>query len=183
MKNNERNKKYLIAGLSFCLMISIAGYINYRYNPEREKDLGQTIYVNSNVDQVELYKEAPVEETFKNIEVDNISSFRYDRDNMYAELSKNYTDIINNENSSSESIKEYQNKLSELIEEKNKVLMIENIIKSKNIEDVVIIPNTNGKVNVILKVEEIDESLAAQVMQLLIDRLDVRPQDITIENI
>ena len=58
IKNNEKLKRISIAGISFCFMISIAGYINYKYNPEREKDLGQTVYVNSSNDEVNIYKEA-----------------------------------------------------------------------------------------------------------------------------
>ena len=36
MKNKEKVKRFLMAGISFCFMITIAGYINYKYNPERE---------------------------------------------------------------------------------------------------------------------------------------------------
>ena len=39
-------KKSQIAILSIILMAGVAGYINYKYNPEREKNLGQTMYVN-----------------------------------------------------------------------------------------------------------------------------------------
>ena len=126
MKNKEKIKKISMAALSFCFMVAIAGYINYKYNPEREKDLGQTVYVNSNNDQVDIYSE--------NKEEDKISSFRNDRDNMYSELANNYSEIINNENSSADIITEYQQKLSALVEEKNQVLMVENIIKSKEIK-------------------------------------------------
>ena len=61
--------------------------------------------------------------------------------------------------------------------------MIENIIKSKGIEDAIIITNANSKYNVILKTENIDESIAAQVMQLVVDQLGASPQDISIEKI
>ena len=39
MKNKEKIKRYTMAVVSFCFMLVIAGYINYKYNPEREKDL------------------------------------------------------------------------------------------------------------------------------------------------
>ena len=35
MKNIEKIKRYAMAGASFCFMLVIAGYINYKYNPER----------------------------------------------------------------------------------------------------------------------------------------------------
>ena len=78
---------------------------------------------------------------------------------------------------------EYQEKQSSLIEEKNQINMVENMIKSKNIDDVVIIPTNNGKVNVILKAEELEENIVAQVMQIIIDQLDVSANNISIEKI
>lgn len=54
-------KKSQIAVLSILLMVGIAGYINYKYNPEREKNLGQTMYVNGKdsftYDKVSIYSE------------------------------------------------------------------------------------------------------------------------------
>lgn len=179
MKNIEKMKRYAMAGVSFCFMLAIAGYINYKYNPEREKDLGQTVYVNSNTDNVEIYEDT---ESVNNSKNESIASFRNDRDNMYAELANNYSNIINNSNSSEDTISEYQKKLSDLIEEKNQIIMVENVIRSKNVDDVVII-STNNKVNVILKIEELEESLVAQIMQIVIDQLDVKANDISIEKI
>lgn len=161
-------------------MLAIAGYINYKYNPEREKDLGQTVYVNSNNDEVNIYNDS---KTVNKSKDETISSFRYDRDNMYSELSNNYSNIINNSNSSKETVAEYQEKLSDLIEEKNKILMIENVIRSKNVDDVVIIATNSGKVNVIIKNEDLEEDLVAQIMQIIVDQLGVKANDIGIEKI
>ena len=42
-------------------MVGVAGYINYKYNPEREKNLGQTMYVNGKdsftYDKVSIYSD------------------------------------------------------------------------------------------------------------------------------
>lgn len=54
-------KKGQIAVLSILLMVGVAGYINYKYNPTREKNLGQTMYVNGKdsftYDKVSIYSE------------------------------------------------------------------------------------------------------------------------------
>jgi hypothetical protein len=43
---------------SIILMLVIVTYLNYEYNPEREKNLGQTVYVNSKeAETVDIYKE------------------------------------------------------------------------------------------------------------------------------
>ncbi len=177
MKDKEKYRKVLIACVSIIFMISIAGYINYKYNPEREKDLGQTVYVSTNNDEVDIYKDKQIEKD------ESLASFRYDRDNMFSELSSNYSSIINNSNSNEEQIIEYQKKLSSLVEEKNQIQMIENLIKNKGIEDVVIIPNTSGKYSVILKSENVSDEIAIQIMQIMIDQLGIEASDISIENV
>lgn len=175
-KNKEKIKRFAFAGISFCFMIAIAGYINYKYDPEREKDLGQTVYVSSNSDEVNIYSQDLQNE-------DKITKFRNDRDNMYSELANNYSQIINNSNSSDDLIEQYQEKLSTLVEEKNQVLMVENIIKSKGVDDVVIVITAGKKANVIIKKQDIDETVIAQIMQTVVDQLNISANNITIENI
>lgn len=46
-------KRSQLAMLSVAFMIMIAGYINYKYDPEREQQLGQTVKVNG--DKIYLY--------------------------------------------------------------------------------------------------------------------------------
>lgn len=124
-------KKSQIAVLSILLMVGVAGYINYKYNPTREKNLGQTMYVNGK-DSLHMIKLAfilKISQILKwwckttsasnnNSEDSALAVFKYDRDNMYSELSENYTSVIKNEKSSEAEIKEYQQKLSELIKQK-----------------------------------------------------------------
>lgn len=196
MKNNEKAKKLLIAGVSFFLMVSIAGFINYRYNPEREKDLGQTVYVSTNVDEnkndnnegenKEANENYILDENNDNYNfnvetVDTISKFKSDRDNMNQELSNNYYAAINNANSSPETISQYQEKLADLIEEKNNIALLERIIISKGVEDAVVINNSTGKTSVIIKSNELSDELAAQIMQAVIDQLGVEASNISIQ--
>lgn len=167
MKIVKRSKLALI---SMGLMLLVAGYINYKYNPEREKNLGQTVYVNGKdsftYENVSVYTEEEKkkeeakkeEETKKQAneqqEENTIAVFKYDRDNMFSELSENYTQIIKNENSTTEQVNEYQKKLNELITKKNLINMVENVVKSKGIQDIVIIPTNNENINVVVKKEE-----------------------------
>lgn len=189
-------KKSQIALLSVLLMVGVAGYINYKYNPEREKNLGQTMYVNGKdsftYENVSIYsdEEENKEETeTTNALVDTSTSedstlavFKYDRDNMYSELSENYNNIIKNEKSSAEEIKEYQQKLSELIKEKNLITMVENVIKAKGIEDIVIIPTNNDNINVVIKSQnDLDAQQIAQIQQILVDQLGADANKISIE--
>lgn len=187
-------KKSKLAIVSITMMLVVAGYINYEYNPEREKNLGQTIYVNgkdsSGVDIVSIYEEkssnvsentnASSYEYAANKE-NTISVFKYDRDNMFSELSENYRQIIANTNTSADKVNEYQIKLNELLCKKNLITMVENIIKSKQIDDVVIIPTNNDNLNVVIKSKaEITKEQIAQVQQTLVDQFGVNASKITI---
>lgn len=188
-------KKTQIMVLSIILMAGIAGFINYKYNPEREKNLGQTMYVNGKdsftYDKVSIYSNNENKEEISdntnaskegNDSESTLAVFKYDRDNMYSELSENYNNIIKNEKSSDSEIKEYQNKLSELIKEKNLVTMVENVIKAKGIQDIVIIPTNNDNINVVIKSdEELTEQQIAQIQQILVDQLGANANKISIE--
>ena len=176
-------KRSTLAVISLGLMISVAGIINYKYNDEREKNLGQTIYVNGkdnfSYDTVSIYEEES--NSSKDIEENDIAVFRYDRDNMYSELSENYSSIISNENTTSDQVNEYQKKLNELIKEKNLINMVENVIKSKGIDDIVIIPTSNGNVNVVVKLsDELKDEQVAKIQQIVVDQLGIKAEKISI---
>lgn len=189
-------KKSQIAVLSILLMVGVAGYINYKYNPTREKNLGQTMYVNGKdsftYDKVSIYSDdksnsenddtKTTSASNNNSEDSVLAVFKYDRDNMYSELSENYTSVIKNEKSSEAEIKEYQQKLSELIKQKNLITMVENVIKAKGIEDIVIIPTNNDNINVVIKSkEDLTQQQIAQIQQILVDQLGANANKISIE--
>ena len=184
-------KRSTLAFVSVALMLTVVGYINYRYNPDREQNLGQTVYVNGKdsftYENVSIYDEERKDTSSTNYDLeietkdDSISVFKYDRDNMYSELSENYSNIIKNVNSSTEQIKEYQKKLDELIEEKNLITMVENVIKSKGVDEIVIIPTNNENINVILKSsEKISDDKIAQIQQIIVDQLGAKANKLSI---
>lgn len=206
-------KKSRVAILSLGLMLLVAGYVNYKYNPDREKDLGQTVYVNGKdsftYDEVSIYdsqgnsencstcegedcfdncvEEMGVSEDLTGSDSDEnvIAVFRYDRDNMFSELSETYSQMINNQSTSTEKVNEYQDKLNELKTKKNLIIMVEDVIKSIDIDDVVIIPTENENYNVIIRSsDEIDKEDIAKIQQILTDQLgaDVNKVTITVKN-
>lgn len=181
-------KRSKLALLSVGLMLTVVGYLNYKYNPDREKNLGQTVYVNGKdsftYENVSVYSDeekkkaeeaaaaAAVANGNNGTEESSIAVFKYDRDNMFSELTENYAQIIKNENTSKDQINEYQKKLNDLIAQKNLITMVENVIKSKGIEDIVIIPTNNDNINVVVKSkEELKPEQAAQIQQILVDQL------------
>lgn len=189
-------KRSQLAVLSITLMLAIAGYVNYKYNPDREKNLGQTVYVNGKdnfgYENVSIYDDNNTKETISKSE-DSINSkttensiavFKYDRDNMFSELSENYREIISNTNTDKTKINEYQSKLDELISRKNLITMVENVIKSKGIKDIVIIPTNNDKLNIVVKAnDELKAEDVAKIQQLIQDQFGIGADKITISSV
>ncbi len=194
--------KSKIAFVSLMLMFVIASYINYEYNPEREENLGQTIYVNgkdTSLSDINIYEEVDIyenEAVFNyekanettstddiitiNNESETIAVFKYDRDNMFSELSESYRDIIESEQTSVDMVNEYQKKLDDLLTNKNLIKMVENIIRSEGIDNVVIIPSS-GNYNVVIKSsDEIDSSDIAKITSLIVDRFSVSADKVTV---
>ena len=184
-------KRGSVAIFSLIIMLMIAGYVNYKYDPAREENLGKTIYVNGKdsftYENVSIYDESSIStesqnENEKGKTDDSIAVFRYDRDNMYSELMENYKNAIANSNLSKEKVDEYQNKLNKLVEQKNLINMVENIILSKGIEDIVIIPTANDNINVVIKAKEkIDENIIAKIKNVIVEQLGIESKNISIE--
>ncbi len=186
-------KRSQIAIISLSLMVMIAGYINYKYNPEREENLGQTLFVNSKdgfmYSNVNIYDEDSNKDENKKLESANLydeknkkqlSNFRANRNNMFSELQANYSDVISANATNDEQVKEYQDKLNELIKNKHLITIVEDIIKSKGIDDIVIVP-TNENLNVIVAdKEEITKDKIAMIQQIIQDELKFPANKITI---
>lgn len=188
-------KKSQIAIISLSLMVMIAGYVNYRYNPEREENLGQSVFVSSKdgfmYSSINIYDEkdngyeseeiAEVNNMYKQKESkETLSNFRANRNNMFSELEETYSKAIETNSADVKQLTEYQNKLNELIENKHMITIIEDLIKSKGISDIVIIP-TNENLNVIVSDdEEITNDKIAMIQKIIQDELDFPAEKITI---
>jgi len=195
-------RKSQIAVISLAIMVMIAGYVNYKYNPDREESLGQTVFVNSrdafmyhgvdvykeNNDSTDtvnkkenLYENKSTSATVTASKDDTIATFRATRNNMFSEMKTNYEKVISNTVVSKEQVQIYQDKLNKLIEDKNLITLVENIIKTKGIEDIVIVP-TNGNINVIVKSKEkLTTSQIAIIQKTIVDELKVDVKKITIQ--
>lgn len=179
-------------------MVMIAGYVNYKYNPEREENLGQSVYVNSKdgfmYSNIKIYEEeqkdadeiskdetAEVNNLYKQKEAEEtLSNFRANRNNMFSELQETYSKVIEANSTSTEQLTEYQNKLNKLIENKHTITIVEDLIKSKGIDDIVIVP-TNENLNVIVSdKEEITKDIIAMIQKTIQDELDFPVDKITI---
>ena len=187
-------KRSQLALLSLSFMVMIAGYINYKYDPEREKNLGQTIHVNSgevflyeNINSsansnVSVYEEdgRNNDTVYNNKKASNtIATFKSDRDNMFSELEETYSAAINSD-IDTKTKEKYQQKIDELISNKHLINIVEGLIESKGIQDIAIIP-TGDNINVIVSLEEKLSNTQVAIMQKIIqDEFKINASKITI---
>ena len=185
-------KRGQLAMLSISFMIMIAGYINYKYDPKREENLGQTMKVDS--DQVYLFsssKDVDVSadvtasldknETIynnKNSE-SSLTTFKTSRDNMFSELEENYTEVIS-KSASTEEAKIYQEKLDGVVKKKHLIDIVEGIIKAKGITEIVIVP-TDDKYNVMVKMDsKLTDAQANMIQKIIEDEFNVEADKVRI---
>lgn len=188
-------KRSQIAIISLSLMVMVAGYINYKYNPEREENLGKSVYVNSKdgfiYSNVSIYEDKEEkagktdEEKANNLykqkeSKETLSTFRANRNDMFSELKETYSKAVLANSSNVEKQEEYQKKLNELIKNKHTITVVEELIKSKGIDDIVIVP-TNDNLNVIVAdKEEISKEQIVMIQKVIQDELKFPADKITI---
>lgn len=197
-------KRSQLALLSLSFMVMIAGYINYKYDPEREKNLGQTVHVsgsdvflynsdevNSESNGVSIYRE-----TIKNTGNTNsqnmynnksysqgsLSTFKEQRDNMFSELEETYKEVISSEQDNT--VKEkYQEKLDDMVEKKHLINIVESLIKSKGIKNIVIVP-TGENINIMVEgAEKLTDTQIAIIEDIIEEEFDIKADKISIQNV
>lgn len=112
---------------------------------------------------------------------DYFSNSRLERNKMYSQQIENYQDILNNTNVSEAQKKTAQEEITRLNNEQNGIMISENIIKTKGIEDLVIFVN-NESIDVIVKGKEIEKEEIAQIQNIVTRELEADIGDIHIMN-
>ena len=106
---------------------------------------------------------------------------RLDRDNMYSQMLENYQKILETSNLSSEEKELAQTEIKRINNEKNAIMIAENLIKTKDFEDIVIFIN-NGNVSVIVKTDKLEENQIAQIQNIITRELNVKVTKINVSN-
>lgn len=186
-------KRGQLAMLSISFMIMIAGYINYKYDPKREENLGQTmrvdsdqVYLYTSENEVNVYKDAAnnldknSDTIYNNKKAESsLSGFKSSRDNMFSELESNYTAVIS-KSASKEEVNSYQEKLDGVIKKKHLIDIVEGIIKAKGITEIVIVP-TEDKYNVMVKMDtKLTDAQANMIQKIIEDEFNVESDKVRI---
>ena len=100
---------------------------------------------------------------------------------MYSQMLENYQQILETDNLDSEEKVAAQEEIKRINNEKNAIMIAENLIKTKGFEDVILFMN-NGNVTGVIKAEKIEEEQISQIQNIITRQLDVKVNKINISN-
>lgn len=169
---------------------------------EKYAELGDAQLVSSNVETDNVIEETVVdnieniedstsniietnsaieEEKTDNVDNQYFTQSKLDRDNMYSQMIETYQKILSNSSISETQRNITQQEIQNINNQKNAIMISENLIKNKGFEDVVIFVNDNS-VNVIIKAEELKQEQIAQIQNIIQRELKTEVGDIHISN-
>ena len=187
-------KKNQILASMVVLMLIVAGYLNYTYDPTENfkeeitgvmsNNLGDTLLVDSssistNIDNISKKIEASGKVTTAE---EYFASTRMERDNLFAEKKETYEKILSNSSidNSQKEIATYE--IAKINSQKNAISIAENLIKLKGYKDAVILQNEDS-VNVVVISELLTDSQKSDIEQIIMNELKVTKDKIFIRNL
>ena len=189
MKILKRNQ---IVVAVIALMLVTAGYLNYA-NQNKESDLIPTSSIADSeliagigdaqlVSANETTENVTTNTNTENTHIQEDSYFtqsKLDRNKMYSQMLDNYQKILETNNLNSEEKKTAQEEIKRINNEKNAIMIAENLIKTKGFQDIVIFVN-NGNVTGVVQKDKLDEKDIAQIQNIITRELNVKTNKINI---
>lgn len=200
MKILKRNQLIILV---ISLMLVTAGYLNFTSTNAQDNtketvaELGDATLVNSNkienenVVENSVEQEVPKEEKKEEEEVKPtnaettskedtyFTTSKLERENIYSQMLETYQEIYNNANSTQEQKEKAIGEIAKINERRNAIMIAENLILAKGIENVVIFANENS-VSVIAKAETLEPEKIAQIQNIVSRELEVGAEIISI---
>lgn len=137
----KRTKIIILACM--VVLLGVTGYLNIALNRNVQQTGGQAITT-----------------------ANYFTTYREDRQSTRDQELLYYDAIIASETSTADAIAKAESKKQEIIENMDKELIMEGLIKAKGFEDV-IVTNSNASINVIVKANELQANEVAQIVQIV----------------
>ena len=200
MNKNIKEKFKQITLTVFAITLIGVGYMNFSLEQDKnlasredKTNIGDVELVSSsNVEQEEVFDttkiikedEIEVEETISD-KVEEISDYftnsKIERNKMYSEILENYQNMIDTLNISNEQKAIAINEITRINNEKNSIMIAENLIKNKGLEEVLILIN-NNMASIVVKAEVLTVENIAQIQNIASRQLQIDVGNINITN-
>ena len=190
LKSIKSNQIVLFA---IALMLVVAGYFSYSSrdvavssNTVSENEIasiGDAKLVSSNnIIDGNTLNEISIETSAKEAEKDDyFATSRLGRDTMYSQMIESYQNLLDNQNVSEEQKTVATQEITKINNTQNSIMICENLIKTKGINDVVIFVNDKS-INVIVKAEQLEQNIIAQIQNIISREMNAEIENIHISN-
>lgn len=198
---NLKGKGQIFLGVAAILLIAV-GYLNYSnqtneavatgkmLDAEEMASIGDATFVSStatveneveaNFVQNETIPTSNQEErSIKDSKSEYFTKSRLERDKMYAASLDSYQKIVENTQVSTEQKSLAQEEIQKLNQEKNAVMITENLIQTKGFEEVILFVNMDS-ISVVVKAEKLTDEQIAQIQNIVSRELKADVEDIHI---
>ena len=181
-------KKNQLVILVISLILMTAGYLNFTnqgLDKEQISALGDATLVSTSAMQNDVQENKTIENeiienncegnsvTNNKVEEDNyFVKSKLERENIYSQMLETYQEIYNNSSATAEQKKEAINKITEINNTRNSVMIAENLVQAKGFKDIVIFTNENS-ISVIIKTENLEADQIAQIQNIISRELNV----------
>lgn len=170
-------------------MASIGDATLVSTTPSKENILENAQIVDENVsnnleEDAEFNYEENIEEVQTNATITTDEYFtksRLERETMYSQMIESYQKILDKTTISEKQRTTAQNEITKINQEKNAIMIVENLIKTKGFEDLIIFIN-DGSVNIIVKAKQLEAEQIAQIQNIVTRELKVDISNIHISN-
>lgn len=202
-------KKRQIIALSLVIMIVVAGYLQYTYNnsgyskaDEEAGRLGEAVYVdNQDIDNVSSEKDTADDLVVDEIIVDTTKSkeasssdlvaskeaedyfaqTKLDREISRSKETDKLGSIAAEESASAEIRDEAYRKMMAIIDNSDKEMKIEALIKKEGFDDVIAFFADDGSIDIIVKAPSLSSAQVAQIADIVTRHASVEMDKITIK--
>lgn len=197
LKSKENQKQILLCVIAITFIV--LGTINLNSNVKNEEfaegmlEVASRNVLEENLGDVELVSSSAIvenesldstsdEEKIEDIKSEDDNYFeetKLERNRMYSESIEIYQNILKNSELKEDQKLIATNEITKLTNMKNGILVCENLIKNKGMDDVVILEN-NGIINVVVKSSYLKKEEVSQIQNIIERHLNVDVQNISI---
>ena len=135
----------------------------------------------NNVENAESSTSSETVETNSKQIDEYFSSSKLTRDTMYSQMIETYEKILENENIAADQKTIAQTEIKNINDNKNKIMICENLIKTKGIQDSVIFINGDS-VSVVIRSDILEQEQIAQIQNIINREMKVEITNIHISN-
>lgn len=143
---------------------------------------GDVELVNANTVKAELVPNEEAQTTATNSDTnqdDYFSSTRLERDTMYSQMLETYQKMVDSTEITNDQKAIAIQEINRITNQKNAIMIAENLIKNKNFEDVAILVSNNNA-SVIVKSGNLSTDQIAQIQNIVCRELEIKPENINI---